>query len=434
MIGTVYPIASIAAQSITVTSLGLGTGASNTKWKNKFMLRAEAANAADRVRICSSFNGNTGVLTHTGTAYIDQTATSEFVELVEFDPNTIDTVISQMLGNTRRKDVSVLPTRQGTDHYFIGDLNWINEPADIKKIVYSPNPVISRDRYLSKWNTVTTAGVLQLDNFAISSGSYVRDTVNVRRSQYSAQITRAGTNLTFGQSPGLLVSDASLDSLSTRVVTAVAWVLSSVASQCRVQVNDGVTTTSSSYHTGNGTWQELTVQATIGATATNVTANLSVEGSNTPCNVDELYLTFGPINDTIRRDYWPTYALQPYEYRYQQGSGELTLLAGPYGVGQRLEIHSERPYPEFDSTRIASGLADSDLTDCPLNLIAYGAISLLYDSLANQQNVDTARFHAIAADAWNDYERLALAHISTDDEKEGAPIGMRMLAPSARRY
>jgi hypothetical protein len=57
------------------------------------------------------------------------------------------------------------------------------------------------------------------------------------------------------------------------------WVKSAVASQVRIYISDGVTTTYTSYHTGDGTWQWLSSTHAISDTATYLRIGASVESS-----------------------------------------------------------------------------------------------------------------------------------------------------------
>lgn len=67
-----------------------------------------------------------------------------------------------------------------------------------------------------------------------------------------------------------------------------------VASRLRASINDGTTTTYSSYHAGNG-WEELTVSAVMQATPTAVTVGVSLLSGSTAVTfyLDEAILTMG---------------------------------------------------------------------------------------------------------------------------------------------
>ena len=60
-----------------------------------------------------------------------------------------------------------------------------------------------------------------------------------------------------------------------------AWVKASVGSQCRLTIDDGVTTSNTGYHTGDGTWQFLGATHTISGSATKLDFQCRVESSGT---------------------------------------------------------------------------------------------------------------------------------------------------------
>ena len=62
-----------------------------------------------------------------------------------------------------------------------------------------------------------------------------------------------------------------------------AWVWANLATQARLYITDGVVTTYSSYHTGDGTWQWLTVEQTLSGSATHLEAGINVgSGAGNP--------------------------------------------------------------------------------------------------------------------------------------------------------
>lgn len=66
------------------------------------------------------------------------------------------------------------------------------------------------------------------------------------------------------------------DFLKNEKVSMGCWVNSSIASHSRLTVGDGVSSTSSDWHTGGSGWEFLTVTHTISAAATNVRVSLVV--------------------------------------------------------------------------------------------------------------------------------------------------------------
>jgi len=437
-LGRVEAVTSAAAQSVTCSSLGQGV--SSQRYANQWLLRADSvpvnSSNADRVRYCTTFNGATGQLTHTGVAYTDTSPSGENVEILGWEPVEIDTAIQQTLARLYRRDEEVVATRLGIDRYWLGDMPWIVQPSDILSIFWTPDPVLTRNRYFQKWNGYDTNGNLVADSWTLagSGASVARSTTQVDMGSYSAKITRAGTDCTFSQALGDLRTGVTTDSLASREVTGVARVWSAVASQVRVQVYDGVATTSSSYHTGNSTWQELSIQHTLDDAATQCTVQVSVEGSNTACYASQCYLVFGQLNDAVRRGMWPKYELQPADFDFNQGNGVLSLSSGPYALGQRLNVLSKRAYPQLDATRFAGGLADLDVIDAPVLHMATGALAYFFRAKANELGISVPGWQQRADDWAQRFENLALAHFMAPDTPMGAPIPISPLGPPARRY
>jgi hypothetical protein len=61
-----------------------------------------------------------------------------------------------------------------------------------------------------------------------------------------------------------------------RTITLGAWVYCATATKARIMVYDGITETYSSYHTGNSTFQWLTITKTLSGSATEITINLDI--------------------------------------------------------------------------------------------------------------------------------------------------------------
>src|SRR5262245_26838199 len=69
--------------------------------------------------------------------------------------------------------------------------------------------------------------------------------------------------------------------LRGRTVTLTARVRASLASAARLALNDGAAVTYSSYHTGGGVYETLTVTATVGASATTLLCQLQLGATGT---------------------------------------------------------------------------------------------------------------------------------------------------------
>ena len=428
---------SITATTLVVASLATGTVTAG-KYGAKWVLRPDAALSAgvavDRVRLTTEtgFASATGTLTHAGTNYTDTTPGTESVELTEYEPYLYDDAVQVTLQSLTRSHRYEMPTRQAATRYWLDALTWVSNPRDIQRVTVKHTPVLSRNRHFEQWNGVSTAGALTADGWTLAgaAATYARSTTQVFSGQYSAAITRAGTDATLTQTVGLLETGiiGSSGSLRSNQVTGVAVVWSAVASQVRVQISDGITTTSSSYHTGGSGWEEIsTANTTISATATNLTVAVSVEGSNTVCYVDDCYLVWGPINDSVRRD---DYGEEEITVGYQQGTVPLAMITPQYAFGSQLILYSMRPYNGFDPTRLTGGLADADSQDAPLTTVALGALWRLYDGLAEtvpELRPTAARWRA-------EYEALAAPHLDDPGDGRAGLVLPPMMASGGRRF
>lgn len=93
---------------------------------------------------------------------------------------------------------------------------------------------------------------------------------------YAAKVTAGGAAVAFlNQS---LLTTTSFDTLfQSAAVSMGAWVWASAGSAVRLRIDDGVTSSFSSFHTGNSTWQFLTIAgASLNVAATKIVAGLEV--------------------------------------------------------------------------------------------------------------------------------------------------------------
>lgn len=431
-LGRAESIASLSTTTVVVNALA--TGGSSQKFIDKWLLRSDSANSADRVRRVTNFTPSSGTLTHSGTNYADTTATGEVVEILEFEPYLYDNAIQVSLARLKHLDRTELPTVQNQRRVWLGDCDWIREPSDVLRICWSDNPVLTRNRYMQKYESYDTSGSLAPESWSLvgSSATMARSATYTRRDlPHSLKITRAGTDCTLRQSIGLLENGVDSDNLRGSEITAVFWVWSAVASQVRAQLYDGVATTSGSYHTGGGGWEELSVTATISSTASDVRVQLSVEGSNTPVYVSEGYAV-ETMDDTVRRDNF--HELEESRTAWDQGGTLAATLPERSRKGQWV-IYSTRGYPQFDATRFAAGTADSDVVDADVVKVATGAISRLYEMLAEMG--EESRYGPLSA-LWSQrFASIAANHMATPGTPRvgGAASGLlKPLSAPARRW
>jgi hypothetical protein len=422
--GALYPVTALAAQSVTSSSAALG-GYTNQKWKDYYLLRREAASQpADRVRRVVSYIASTGQWIHEGAAYGDTTITGEDVELWKYDPLLyVDPSVNEAIKDIRRLQMVELPSLM-TERHTLHGLPGISSIIEIERIEAASSRQLTRNRFFDHWNDRTSAGVLQPDYWTIAgaSATMARSTTQLWRGKYTLAITRSGTDATVTQVVGLLETGVSADSLRSKQVTAVLVGLASEDIQLRIGINDGVTTTWSSYHTGSSTFEELTVEKTLAATATKCDVVIAINTENAVCNVGEAYAVTDDVTDTDRRGSYPSHRVYP--QRLEQGSSFPVQLFGG-GRGNCFHVYLRRPYAEFTASRIAGGTADADEADAPLEIVAVGALAKMFGRLGKvAQAHDEAQYMRLHARQYQrDFERMALQHLV----QSGASSGSRPL-------
>lgn len=138
-----------------------------------------------------------------------------------------------------------------------------------------------------------------------SGASVAREATIVKHGNYSAKLTRV-TNDCY------LKRDISWTAYyQSRKVTLGCWVYATVASRVRLGISDGTDSTNSSYHTGNSTWQFLTLTHTLNASASQLTCYLIVDTGDTLAYFDGAVLVEGTICPTYMPAVKPVYLTTP---------------------------------------------------------------------------------------------------------------------------
>ncbi len=99
-----------------------------------------------------------------------------------------------------------------------------------------------------------------------TAGSVARETTNIKYGLYSMKITAGSSGVYAAE---LRYGGSYLD-YQGRTLSFGMWVKCSSASKARIYIDDGVNKTYSSYHTGDGTFQFLSVTVQIAATNTKI--------------------------------------------------------------------------------------------------------------------------------------------------------------------
>lgn len=113
----------------------------------------------------------------------------------------------------------------------------------------------------------------------------------VKHATYSADVVRVGADATLSQAATVRAGGTGY--FRSRTYTLAVWVRVTVASRARIALYDGVGSTESSYHTGGGSYERLSVTRTLSATATELTARLLVDTADTTAQFDAALLAEG---------------------------------------------------------------------------------------------------------------------------------------------
>ena len=116
-----------------------------------------------------------------------------------------------------------------------------------------------------------------------ANATVAREASTIKLGTYSAKLTRVGADGYLGQTVHLA---RGIGYWKGRTVTFGCWVYATVASRARIRLSDGIGEVYSSYHTGDSTWQWLTITETIASNATAVGAYCWFDTGNTTCYFD----------------------------------------------------------------------------------------------------------------------------------------------------
>lgn len=141
---------------------------------------------------------------------------------------------------------------------------------------------------LEYWTDGTTSAP---DDWTLAgaAATIARDSTNKVGFDYGAAITRAGTNCYLKQ------SISNYEDYQSETVYAGCWIKATVADRARITVDDGVGNTSSSYHTGGGDWEYISISHSVDASASELTLKLEINTGDTVCYFDEPTI----IKDTV---------------------------------------------------------------------------------------------------------------------------------------
>ena len=303
------------------------------------------------------------------------------------------TALNDVLGRTRRTVVSILPTVNDERVYRLGNLSWVRHRGDIDAVFYRPSPNFVDNAQFDNWKDGSASAPTRW-TLAGSGATVARTSSNLRKGYYGATLTRVGADATLTQTIGLLNGQ-----LAGKSVTFEVEGLTSTASVARIGISDGLTTTYSSYHTGGGGIETLSVTKTLSSSATTLQVILSVDTTNAAATFshaasEEASAISSALSDTGDS----AYRLQEVSHEIrEQGGVPVIELASAKGRGGQLVIYSGQPYPSLS--------ADSGSTDCPDAVIVPGALYELGRKYAKGRLYE--RYEKIAEECGREYSIAA---------------------------
>jgi len=118
-----------------------------------------------------------------------------------------------------------------------------------------------------------------------ASSTVAREATIIKLGTYSAKVTRVGEDCGLYQT---IQISKGITYWKGRTITYGCWVYATVANRVRIQLSDNVQTISSSYHTGNSTWQFLTATMIVGTSGsvTNIALICEIDTGNTSAYFD----------------------------------------------------------------------------------------------------------------------------------------------------
>lgn len=210
----------------------------------------------------------------------------------------------------------------------------------------------------------------------------VREATIIRFGEYSAKVTRNGTDGQILQD-AIAIIDADTETYwRGRTVTMGCWVCATVAGRARLLFNDGVVNTYSSYHTGSSSWEFLVITATLDAVATRLRLHLRVDTGDTDAYFDGAIFIEGTI--------CPTFVPKPVEHvaGWQDWTPTITDEADLSGYNMaRFCLYGKTCFFTFDATTKNITTAGALRVTLPFTVANLGSYQMItgtvYDGTAH---------------------------------------------------
>lgn len=200
--------------------------------------------------------------------------------------------------------------------------------------------------------------------FSGAGASIAREGTIKKLGAYSAKITRAGTDCSVYQA---IQDIRGINYWKGRTVTFGCWVYATVANRACLQIGDGVAAPISSYHSGNSTWEFLTLTLTISSSATELIINCLVINGATSAYFDGAMCVEGesafafsdkPAGEGTWKDYsgvstivgWSSFTVKVI---YVKKIGKTVFVSFRfYGTSNSTSISFTLPYTSFNDANL----------------------------------------------------------------------------------
>ena len=406
--GIAETIVSSTTNSAILNGLAGGTG-DDSYYVGWPLFMPNASGTADQARAVSEWDDSAGEAKWVEATSGAPAVSSVFMLMPKFSWNLtqLRNSVNETLRETKRSIRTVIPTTPDQSIYWLGGMDWVRGSSDIIAVYQRHSPNMLDNENFERWQNGDASAP---DSWTLAGiGAVVaRTTSYAIRGPFAASLSRSSADATLTQSlPQELVYYLAQN---TETLTLTASVHASVASAVRIGINNGSTTTYSSYHTGGGGVEFLTVSTTLTATATDVKAVLSVDTTDDTATWSWVGLTVGSeMAQTLLDAGSSGYSEEPIDWQgigVGSPSGAIQLVSAPSGYRQ-LVVLTRRPYAEVTS--------DTATIDCPAEVLETGAIYRLASRIREGQSREhldaLARVHGPA------YSRLAARLIENPTSK-----------------
>ena len=306
-----YPFKILAATDLTVSEYNNTTSAAIVKTlSTHYDVSGVGSSGGGNVTITGSYTNLPTGCQLVIQRIMDLTQETDYVENDAFSAETHETaldrltMITQQLQEQLDRAVLANITQTSPDLDVIANANAAKSSAVVAMGVAN-----SLDRFddgsqgtenllsngdFENWSAGTSVAP---DGWTLSgaSATVAREGTIIKLGTYSAKVTRAGTdcylyNTNYNVAP---ILGKGIEYWKGRKITIGCWVYATVAARARLSMTDNVNTANSSYHTGDSTWQWLTMTMTFDSSATLLVLYLQVNNGNTSAYFDGLMCVEG---------------------------------------------------------------------------------------------------------------------------------------------